>query len=62
MKVKQLIEKLEKVNSEARVFMGYDGDVVVTEPTEVEEILSEGALGSCWYSVSVGDVVILSYK
>jgi hypothetical protein len=60
MKVKELIEKLQKVNPEARCFMGYDGDVVVTEPTEVEEIFSKKAIAPCWLSVEVGDVVILS--
>ena len=57
--VKELIEQLKKVNPNARVFTGYDGNIVVTEPDAVEEIKSEDAIGSCWYSVHVGDVVIL---
>jgi hypothetical protein len=60
--VKDLIAKLQQVNPDARVFMGYDGDVVVTEAREVEEIASEAALGECWWRVHVGDVVILSEK
>ena len=60
MKVKELIEKLQKVDPEARVFMGYDGDVVVTGAYDVEQIASEEAIGQCWWSVKVGDVVILS--
>lgn len=59
MKVKELIEQLQKVNSDAQVFMGYDGNIVVTKAAEVEEIKSEGAIGNCWYSVKLGDVVIL---
>lgn len=60
MKVKDLIEKLQKTNPEANVFMGYDGNIVVTQPCEVEEIESETAIGACWWSVNIGDVVILS--
>ena len=58
--VKQLIEELQKVNPEAKVFMGYDGNIVVTESDSVEEITSDAAIGTCWWSVHVGDVVILS--
>ena len=59
MKVKELIEQLQKTNPDARVFMGYDSNIVVTEPNGVEEIISDNSIGSCWYSVNVGDVVIL---
>ena len=59
MKVKDLIDQLQKVNPEANVFTGYDGNIVVTQPGGVEEILSEAAIGSCWYKVEVGDVIIL---
>ncbi len=57
--VKELIEQLQKVNPEARIFMGYDSNIVVTESDMVEEIKSENQIGSCWFSVHVGDVVIL---
>jgi hypothetical protein len=59
MKVKELIEQLQAVNPEARVFMGYDGNIVVTEADEAEELTSEAAIGNCWCDVKVGDVVIL---
>jgi hypothetical protein len=59
MTVGELIAELQKVDKDSRIFMGYDGDVVVTEPSGVEAILSEEQIGSCWYSVKVGDVVIL---
>lgn len=57
--VKELIEQLQKVNQNARVFTGYDSNIVVTRPVEVEEIASEQAIGACWYSVKIGDVIIL---
>jgi hypothetical protein len=59
MKVKELIEQLQKVNPEARVFAGYDGNIVVTETGSVEEMESEDNIGHCWWGVHVGDVVIL---
>ena len=59
MRVKDLIEQLQAVNPEAAVFCGYDGNIVVTKPGCVEAIASESAIGSCWYQVHVGDVVIL---
>jgi hypothetical protein len=59
MLVKELIEQLQKMNPDARVFMGYDGNIVVTESGEVEEMKSDKDIGGCWYSVRVGDVVIL---
>ena len=41
MKVKELIEALQKQNPEARVQMGYDGNFVSTQPTgEVFEVTS----------------------
>jgi hypothetical protein len=59
MKVKELIEQLQKGNSEARVFAGYDGNIVVNKPGSVEEIKSENEIGVAWWGVRVGDVVIL---
>jgi hypothetical protein len=59
MKVKELIQELQKRDGEARVFMGYDGNVVVTEPLSVESLIDEKQIGGCWYSVKPGDVVIL---
>jgi hypothetical protein len=59
MNVKELILALQKVDPESRVLMGYDGNIVVTPASEVEEIKSEAQIGSCWCSVKVGDVVIL---
>ena len=63
MTVAGLVEKLQKLGIEHqndRVFMGYDGDVVVTEPIDVEAITSESQISSCWFSVKPGAVVILS--
>jgi hypothetical protein len=62
MKVKELIIELQKVDGEARLFMGYDGNIVVTEPSSVEQIESENAIHNCWRRVKVGDVVILSIE
>jgi hypothetical protein len=59
MKVKELIEQLQTKNPEARVFMGYDGNIVVTEPDSVEAITSENEIGNCWWDTKIGDVVIL---
>jgi hypothetical protein len=59
MKVKELIAELEKINPESRVFMGYDGNVVVTEPYLIEYIWYENQIGSYWYSMKEGDTVIL---
>lgn len=60
--VKDLIKKLQTVNQDARVVMGYDGNIVVTPAGEVEELLTPEQLGSCWYRAKVGDVVILEPK
>ena len=49
MTVKELISKLNKVNPDARVFMGYDGNVVVTESGSVEEIKSKKQIGYSWF-------------
>ena len=62
MKVRDLIEALQKVNDDSRVFMGYDGNIVVTEPAEVEQILFDYSVGDCWHDVEPGDVVILCTK
>jgi hypothetical protein len=59
MTVKELIAALSKQDPNARVFMGYDGNVVVTESDEVEGISCEWQIGDCWFSVKPGDVVIL---
>lgn len=59
MKVKELIALLKTVNPEGRVFHGYDGNVVVTEPGTVEEVTEENQVRNCWFRVKVGDVVIL---
>jgi hypothetical protein len=59
MKVHELIAQLQKVNPDAQVFTGYDGNIVGSKAAEVEEITSEAAIGNCWHSVHVGDVVIL---
>jgi hypothetical protein len=59
MTAKELIEKLQKVNPDARVLMGYDGNIVITKALEVEELTSEDRIGDCWWSAKVGDVVIL---
>ena len=62
MTVEDLIRELQKVNPAARVHMGYDGNIVGTRPDSVEEIVTERQIGNCWYSVNIGDVVILADK
>jgi hypothetical protein len=59
MKVKELISALSSIDPESRVFMGYDGDVVVTGAYAVEYMSTEQQIGNCWWSVKVGDTVIL---
>lgn len=56
----QLRMLLDGVPPDARVWMGYDGDIVVTSAAAIEHIESEKQIGDCWYRVQVGDVVILS--
>lgn len=58
MKVKDLIAKLQGRDRESRVFMGYDGNIVVTEPFSVVSPTKE-EIGNCWWSVKPGDTVIL---
>lgn len=60
MKVKELIEALQQIDGESQVFSAYDGDIVVTRTSGVEYMATENQIGPCWYSVSVGDTVILS--
>ena len=60
MTVQELILELYKMPTDAKVFMGYDSNIVVEESLEVEEIESEQQIGDCWFSVKVGDVVILA--
>jgi len=59
MKVRELVAELQKQDGESRVFMGYDGNIVVTEPHSVELMATENQIGSCWYRVKPGDTVIL---
>lgn len=60
MTVRELIRELEEMNPDSTVFMGYDSNVVVTEPFSVvaptEEELEDAC---CWWGVNLGDVVIL---
>jgi hypothetical protein len=58
MTVKELILELQKRNGDARVFAGYDGNIVVTEPFSVISPVEE-EIRDCWWSVKSGDVVIL---
>jgi hypothetical protein len=58
MKVKELVTILNQVDQEARIFCGYDGNIVVTEPGEVAVVEYENEIRPCWHSVKVGDVVI----
>lgn len=60
MKVKELIAELQKIEGESRVFMGYDGNIVVTSAASVEFMADESQIGSCWHRVGRGDTVILS--
>jgi len=55
----ELIEALKAVPSDARVLMGYDGDIVVTGANSVEFLAEEPDISSCWWSAHKGDVVIL---
>lgn len=41
MKVKELIEELQKVNPEGNVHTGYDGNIVCEEAGLLEEITSD---------------------
>jgi hypothetical protein len=59
MKVKELIAELQKVDGESRVFMGYDGNMVVTKPSHVEILLTEKQLGEWCLPAKIGDTVIL---
>ncbi len=59
MKVKELIALLQTVDPEARIFHGYDGDIVLTEPRELMTIVNEADIGPCWWRANIGDVVIL---
>lgn len=61
MTVNELITALQKVDGESRVWMGYDGNIVVTEPASVTQVGDEWN-GDCWWAVHPGDVVILCTK
>lgn len=61
MKVCDLIKELQKMNGDSRVFMGYDGNVVVTEPASVILVGTDWN-GDCWWEVKRGDTVILCAK
>lgn len=57
--VSELIDALQKLDGNSRVFMGYDGNVVVTEAHEVVSPTSEDVIRDCWWHVKPGDTVIL---
>jgi hypothetical protein len=60
MTVKELIVLLEMMPGDAKVFMGYDGNTVVTEPASVELAgETEDQIPDCWWSVHPGDVIII---
>lgn len=59
MKVKELITELQEKDQESRVFMGYDGNIVVTEPYQVICPAAENELHDCWWKVELGDTIIL---
>lgn len=59
MTVKELILELQTLDGDSRVFMGYDGNIVVTESSYVIAP-REDEIRHCWWSVKPGDVVILS--
>jgi len=59
MKAKELIAELQKIDGESRVFMGYDGNIVVEESGSVEYLENESQIGDCWWHVKPGDTVIL---
>ena len=59
MTVKELIKALLEMPLKSKVFMGYDGNIVVTEPASVELAgETEDQIPSCWWSVHPGDVII----
>lgn len=60
MKIKELLSELNKQDPEAKVWLGYDGNIVVTEAVCVETPRSEAEIGDCWWRFELGDVVILS--
>lgn len=62
MTVSELISLLQAVPGTSRVWMGYDGNIVVTEPAEVECLANDLAIGDCWWEVYPGDTVILCRK
>ena len=62
MKVKELIDLLQKVNPESRVFMGYDSNIVVTEPKTVFVPQDESECHDCWWRANPGDTIILCDK
>ena len=59
MKVKDLIHELQQKDPNSRVFMGYDGNIVVVEAYMVVSTTRE-TIRNCWWRVRPGDTVILS--
>jgi len=57
--VRELIFQLEKVNPNAEVHTGYDGNIVCERVGGVREVKDESDAHECWWHVKVGDVVIL---
>ena len=62
MKVKELIEQLQKVNPEGEVFAAYDSNIVLAKPFVVEQIKTEEDIGSVWFDIKVGDTVLLEER
>jgi hypothetical protein len=60
MKVSELISQLSAMPPEAEVHAAYDSDIVVTTPNFAELMETESQIGSCWWRVEVGDIVLVS--
>lgn len=59
MTVEDLIRELQKMNPAANVFMGFNGNDVVTEPFYVDTIRRKKEIGEYWIGPKIGDVVLL---
>jgi hypothetical protein len=62
MTARELIAQLENVPGDSKVFMAYDGNIVVTEPANVDYMTFQNRIGNCWWGVKIGDTVILCVK
>lgn len=59
MTASELIAQLQDLPPNTRIFMGYDGNVVVERADKVLLCETEGDIYRCWYAMDPGDAVIL---